>query len=455
MRTRIVLLSAILIGFAACNNEAPKEETPVKEEAPVEKIGMHPAWAVNANIYELNVRQFSEKGDLNSVLPALPRLQKMGVDILWLMPVHPIGEKNRKGGLGSYYSVKNYTEVNPEFGTKVDFQNFVDSAHALGMKVILDWVANHSAWDNPWVTEHPEWYETDSLGNMIAPYDWTDVVSFDYTNQDMRNAMVDALKYWVAEHDIDGYRCDVAYEVPGDFWDSARAELDALKPVFMLAEAEVPAHHIKAFDASYAWEFHHIMNAIAKGEKEVSAIDEYMAVEDTHFVADAYRMYFTTNHDENSWNGTVFERMGENHLAFAVLAFTLDGMPLIYSGQEAGMENRLAFFEKDLIKWGDIPFEAFYTTLLHLKKENQALWNGASSGAFEKIETAEPMTYAYKRTHENGEVLVFINFGNEEKALTTTVDGTGYTNVFNGKYGSMQGTNVQLAPHGFVVMEKH
>ncbi len=190
--------------------------------------------------------------------------------------------------MGSYYAVKDYKAVNPEFGTMEDFKELVSKAHEMGFKVILDWVANHSAWDNQWIYDNPEWYTVDSLGNMIAPFDWSDVADLNFENKELWTAMIDALKFWVIEADIDGYRCDVASMVPTEFWDQARKELDEIKPVFMLAEADKPDHHTNAFDMSYAWELHHILNSIAKGEMDANNIDRYFAKIDTTYPANAY-----------------------------------------------------------------------------------------------------------------------------------------------------------------------
>jgi glycosidase len=301
------------------------------------KVVRHPSWSKNATIYEVNVRQHTAAGTFAALEKDLPRIDSLGVDILWLMPINPIGQLNRKGSLGSYYSVKNYTGVNPEFGTTEDFKRLVNKAHELGMYVILDWVANHTAWDHSWVLQHPEWYTHDANGNIVPPVpDWSDVADLNYDNVELRKEMIRAMEYWVRDCGIDGYRCDVAMNVPTEFWNDARAALDAIKPVFMLAEAEQKDHHLKAFDMSYSWELMGIMNAVAKGEKSLYAFDEYMAKSDTAFQKSAYRMGFTTNHDENTWNGTGGERYGVKRKLFDVLSFTLQGMPLVYTSQEGG-----------------------------------------------------------------------------------------------------------------------
>jgi glycosidase len=408
----ILILAVLLLGsllISGC------KET-IREKIPPVSSVVHPEWSKNAVIYEVNLRQYTPEGTFEAFAAHLPRLKEMGVDILWFMPIHPIGELNRKGGLGSYYSVKDYKAVNPEFGDMDDFRALVEQAHELGMYVILDWVANHTAWDHAWVTEHPEYYLKDEGGNIVSPYDWSDVAGLDYNNEEMRGKMLDALKFWVSDTDIDGYRCDVAGLVPVDFWDRARSELDGIKKVFMLAEAEQPDHHVNAFDMSYAWELHHIMNDIAAGKKNTKDLDRYFSRHDSTFPADAYRMLFITNHDENSWNGTVFERMGDAAGTFAMLTFTLPGMPLLYSGQEAAMDKRLRFFDKDTIDWGDYELAGFYRDLIRLRKENPALWSGEAGGKMKRIKTTDDASvYAFIRRKDKDAVLVFANLSNETR----------------------------------------
>ena len=409
----LILPVILILILTACTG--PKQEAPAKK-APPQSFVSHPEWSRNATIYEVNVRQFTPEGTFDAFIEHIPRLKKMGVDIIWLMPIHPIGEKNRKGSLGSYYSVKDYKGVNPEFGTLDDFKKLVGSAHSQGMKVIIDWVANHTSWDHAWITEHPDWYTKDSLGNMIAPFDWTDVAELDFDNAGLRSAMIDALKYWIVEADIDGYRCDVAAEVPTDFWENARAELDRIKPVFMLAEAEKPEHHTHAFDMSYAWELHHIMNSITKGKKNANALEAYFIKQDTLYPADAYRMAFTSNHDENSWQGTEFERMGAGSVCMAVLTATLPGMPLIYSGQESAFNERLRFFDKDTIDWKDYRLEPFYQKLFALKHAYQPLWNGTWGGKLNRISTsADTAVFAFTREKEGDKVFVLANLTGDVK----------------------------------------
>ncbi len=344
-----------------------------------------PDWAYNKSIYEVNLRQFTKEGTFASFRQHLQRLKELGVGILWLMPIHPIGELNRKGTLGSYYSVKDYTAVNPEFGTIEEFKALVKEIHSLGMYVIIDWVANHTAWDHKWTKSNPEFYNKDKEGNFIPPIDdWSDVIDLNYDNKQLWKEMIAALKFWVEECDIDGYRCDVAGMVPIQFWIEARNELDKIKPVFMLAEWDTPEMHL-AFDMTYDWNMHKLMNDVAKKKKNATDIVEHLIKDREKYPANAFRMQFTDNHDENSWNGTVFERFGDAAECFAVLTFLIPDMPLIYSGQEAGLNKRLSFFEKDNIEWKKHNFFNLYKSLCTLKKSNELLLCGDKGGEMKFI----------------------------------------------------------------------
>lgn len=379
-----------------------------------------PEWSKSATMYELNVRQFSEEGTFEAILDDLPRLKKMGVDIIWLMPIHPIGEKNRKGTLGSYYAVQDYKGVNPDFGDETSFQKLVDETHKNGMKLIIDWVANHTSPDNVWIEEgHLDWYNLDSTGNVQPPpgTDWWDVSDLNYENEEMQNAMIDALEYWVEKFDIDGYRCDVAGWVPTEFWDRSRRALDKIKPVFMLAEDEGVRQHKNAFDMTYGWEFHHVMNEVAKGHRNADSIVDYFQREASNFPSSAYRLHFTSNHDENSWNGTEFERMGDGAQTFAVLAATVHGMPLIYNGQETSLKKRLEFFEKDAIQWTGMDKAEFYATLFQFKDDNPALWNGDYGAYPEFLETNNPEVLAFTRRKGSNTVIVILNLSGEDQKV--------------------------------------
>ena len=398
-----------------------------------------PEWSYNKAIYEVNLRQYTEEGNIKAFEKHLPRLKELGADILWLMPIHPIGEQNRKGTLGSYYSVKDYKAVNPEFGTLEEFKNLVKMIHKMGMYVIIDWVANHTAFDNEWILEHPEFYMTDSLGNIIPPNpDWTDVADLNFENRDLWKEMIDALKFWVEECDIDGYRCDVAGMVPTEFWIEARTELEKIKNVFMLAEWDTPEVH-QAFDMTYDWDLHHIMNSIAKEEKSAIDLIEHLNKNEKNFPANAFRMQFTSNHDENSWNGTEFERLGDGAETFAVLTCLIPDMPLVYTGQEAGNNKRLSFFEKDLVEWKDYKLYEVYSKLFQLKKNNKALLNGERGGEMIYLKSSdENNVFAFSRSSEKEKVVAVFNLSN--KPVRVEVSGetlTGsYKNYFTGKLES-------------------
>jgi len=445
----MILLLAIL--GASCK-PGPRE----LNKGPVE----HPDWSRTATIYEVNIRQYTPQGTFVALERELPRLQKMGIDILWLMPIHPIGDKNRKGSLGSYYSVRDYFGVNPEYGTMKDFKELVNKAHNLGMKVIIDWVANHTSWDNEMLTDHPDWYKKDSTGKVIPPVaDWTDAAALDYTQEGLRKYMIKALEFWIREADIDGYRCDVAGMLPVDFWNQAIPDLKKIKPVFMLAEEETPLiHDTGLFDASYSWQLFRMMNQIAKGTQSADKIDSLFAAEKKVYNADAYRMRFTSNHDENSWNGTEFERLGDGAQAFAVLTFTCPGMPLIYSGQEAAMNKRLRFFEKDTIPWGNFALESFYSRLTSLKKKDSRLFSaGKEGGDFLKVPTSnDRQVYAFLRKNDSGKVFVLLNLSPE--AVTVQLTG----NAFSGRYRELfsgierewkAGATVELLPWEYQVYD--
>ncbi|RST30244.1 alpha-amylase [Sphingomonas ginkgonis] len=383
----------------------------------------HAAWTRNASIYEVNVRQFSPAGNFAGVEAQLPRLQKLGVKILWIMPIHPIGVKERKGELGSYYAVRDYKAVNPEYGSLADFQRLVRKAHALGMKVIIDWVANHSAWDNAWVSQHPDWYKKDEKGKIIsvrfgeAPnYEyWTDVVALDYSKPELRAAMLDAMRFWVRNADIDGFRCDVAELVPIDFWVSARAELEKSKPLFFLAEGDKPFLH-QAFDMSYDWKLLDRFAAIAEGKETAQNLRDYVSTRMAGLPRDAYRMTFTSNHDINSWRFADKAEYGPRFPAFAVLAATLPGMPLIYSGQESGLDKKLEFFKRDPIAWKSYANAPLYRTLVRLKAGNPALRNGDMGAPAELLDAGNRDIFAFRRQQGGHWLTVAVNLSDRPVA---------------------------------------
>lgn len=416
-----------------------------------------PDWAKNSTIYEVNIRQFSKEGTFKSFQQHLPRLKELGVDILWLMPINPIGKLNRKGTLGSYYSVKDYVDINPEFGTKEDFKTLVDEIHNHGMHVIIDWVANHTAWDNKWVKTNPEFYTKDSSGNFVPPVpDWSDVIDLNYDNKELWKEMISALKYWVSEFDIDGYRCDVAGMVPIEFWNEVRTELDKIKPVFMLAEWDTPEMHKFAFDMTYDWDLHKIFNGVYAKERNSSDIIKHILNDQKKYPDYAYRMQFTSNHDENSWNGTEYERLGKAAEVFAVLTYVIPGMPLIYNGQEIGFNKRLEFFEKDSIIWKENKFEKLYKNLNELKERNNALWAGIESGSIDFINNNNDILII-RRSKENKEVIGFFNLTEKETEANTRLEKASgvYIGFNNDQQIELNGNfQLKLKPWSYIIFYK-
>jgi len=470
----------IILTLASCSNTPNVEHSSKTEEVAntsENELVKHPEWSKDATIYEVNMRQHTAGGTFSEFISDMDRIADLGSEILWLMPIQPIGLEKRKARgdlfiediadpeerkkyLGSYYSISDYTAINPEFGTMDDFKTLVNKAHDLGQKVILDWVPNHTSFDNVWIKDgHKDWYMQDSLGNIIPPNpDWGDVADLNYENDSMRIAMIESMKFWLTEADIDGFRCDVAMEVPLDFWEQAIIELEKVNPnIFMLAEAELPEHHRKAFDMSYGWYAHHVFNHIATQEWPLDSLSAYIDWEKKNFSTNDYRMMFTTNHDENSWNGTVFDRMGENHKAMAVLAFTFHGMPLVYSGQEFGNDRMLKFFEKDTIQKPQPELQSFYKTLIKTKKENEALWNGSYGGDFERLETSgENKVLLYSRERNGNKVVVVINLTDEPVQVNPISELKGdYKSVFNEETLSIytSGTK-ELEAHGYQIFVK-
>ena len=373
----------------------------------------HPAWSQQAVIYQINTRQFTPAGTIKAAQGELPRLKALGVDILWLMPVQPIGVKNRKGTLGSPYSIRDYRSVNPELGTMADLKSFVAAAHAQGMHVVLDWVANHTSWDNALVVQHPDWYEHDWQGKMHSTpwWDWSDIVDLDYRSPGLRRYMTEAMLMFVREADIDGFRADVAGYVPPDFWEKLRRDASAIKPVWMLAEWGQRDVHMKAFDASYGWDWAKPLMAIGQGKGDVTGLFGYFSENESAWPAGAQRMIFTSNHDENAWAGTEFERYGPALANATVLQFTGEGIPLVYNGQEAGNDRRLKFFERDPIVWKDAPQRAEYQRLIKFRDAHPALWNAPWGARMVQVTNSEPTkVFSFVRAKSGDAVMVVQNY---------------------------------------------
>ncbi|WP_072144768.1 alpha-amylase family glycosyl hydrolase [Hymenobacter sp. AT01-02] len=467
------LLGGLLLAATACNQNPIASDAECAPAPPAAYTIKHPAWADSASIYEVNIRQYTPEGTFRAFEAHLPRLQKMGVGILWLMPVQPIGKLNRKGSLGSQYSIQDYRAINPEFGTMEDLRHLVQEAHKRGMHVILDWVANHTSWDSKLRQEHPEWFTKTAAGGFKPPVaDWQDVIDLDYSRPELRRYMTETMAFWLREADLDGFRCDVAGLVPTDFWNKNRQELERVKPVFMLAEWDElfpptfisrrefdPQTHLleKAFDMTYALRLHGLLDSLGQGKASVALLDTYRAAESRRYPAQVYLMNFTTSHDVNSWDGTEYERLGRNALPLAVLAATLPGMPMVYSGQEAGLKKRLRFFDKDTIPWQDYPLQDFYTKLLQLKKRHPALRNGDPCSHFGRLPASgSPEVYAFVRRKEDAVVLTAINLGKQPHEITLAQLGPGtYRELFSEqilKLGS--GSKVLLPAHSYRVYER-
>ena len=426
---KTILFALAILAFASCSQE----------------ITTHPKWAYESTIYELNTRQLTPEGTFAAAEAVLPTLRENGIDILWIMPCQPIGKLTRKGTLGSYYSIIDYCQMNPEFGTREDFEHFLQTAHDLGFKVILDWVANHTAPDSEW-TKNEGWHYRDSLGNLMVQYDWTDISKLDYHNQDMRNEMLRCMRWWMDSIGIDGFRCDVAGEVPTDFWNWAMADIRKDHPdMFTLAEDEDKAQELTetAFDMYYGWTLHHLMNGVAQGKNSVEDLWAYFAKADSTIRPNAIRMNFITNHDENSWNGTEFERMGNSVPLWSAFCYVVPGMPMIYTGQLSGNHHRLEFFEKDLIDANpEYAQDKLYKQLNQLRADNKALHSPEIGAPMVRIAADNEHIFACVR-HAEGKwcdntVIAVMNMSGEEQ--TVTLDLTGY----EGKYDCICGKKITL-----------
>ncbi len=467
---------ALVATMISCAGTSEKKTEPQAESQPQV---VYEYDKFNSVVYELNIRQATTEGTFAAAEKYLPELKNMGVDIVWLMPISPIGVDGRKGTLGSYYSIINYKEINPEFGTMEDFKSFLDTAHDLDMKVIIDWVANHTSRDADWWKEgKKDWYVMDKkTGLPIVEYDWTDIAKLNYDNADMRLAMLDALKFWI-EMGVDGYRCDVAMNVPASFWAEAWKQIRKINPdVYLLAEGEEQWLHKAGFEATYAWELHHIFNAMAKGgsetknvagdgtiktdAKSVADLKEYLARDDEKYPEPAMRLMFTSNHDENSWAGTEFERMGDAHKAFAALTFVLPkSQPLIYTGQEIGLNRRLEFFEKDSIEelvdinYGK-EYRNFYKMLCSFRHANKVLAAGKDVAPIVYLEGADENVLAFTREKDGNKVLCLFNFSAEPVKVTITEAAAGDYMCACGEAKSFEaGDEVELAAWGFMLLSK-
>ena len=419
------------------------------------------AWINNTDVYEVNVRQYTAEGTFNAFAKELPRLQQMGASTLWFMPITPIAQQNKKGSLGSPYACSDYTAINPEFGTLDDFKKLLKLAHGMGFKVIIDWVANHTGWDHVWTKNNPDFFKREDNGDFKIASGMDDIIELDYQNPALRKAMIDAMEFWVKECDIDGYRCDLAFWVQLDFWLEARAALEKTKTLFWLAESDPLDHpdYYQAFDACYTWTWMHKTEEFYKQGQDKYLLDHVVNQYDTNGGPDAIPLWFTSNHDENTWNGTEYEKYGDAAKAFAVFSFTRNGLPLIYSGQELPNLKRLQFFDKDQIDWdGKYELHDFYKTLLSLHKNNPALRAGdAAVTTYNLSMNNGDKVMAYLRKNGEREVLVLLNFSKEALSCSILDEHlTGkFINVFNKEQEDFTGLKiVELQPWEYLVYEK-
>ena len=458
---KIIFLTTILLIFSSCGKNIDSEKIKINVK--------------NAVIYEVNIRQYSEQGTFEEFTKDIPMLKELGVKIIWAMPIFPISKTKRKatGGdfayliedkekrdkmLGSYYAVSDYGKINPEFGTIDDFRNLVDTAHENGMYVILDWVPNHTGWDHEWITTNPEYYTQNENGEIIDPinpdsgesWGWADVADLNYDNKNMRSEMIDEMLYWIKDENIDGFRCDVASAVPLDFWEEAISKIRDEKDVFMLAEAEEPelVKGKRLFDMVYAWERHHIFNKMANEENAIEIWDKIMEKESERFESDDILMSFVTNHDENSWNGTIRERMGDASELLTALSYISPGMPLIYSGQEYDLDHRLLFFEKDEIPKTKKIMWPLLQKLGKLKKENPALHTGINASNYKKINVAHPEILAFERSKGTDSIIFLGNFSKNSQEMN---------NIFSGSFNYLNNVienseKLVFEPWGFKIL---
>jgi glycosidase len=468
------LVVALSILFFSCQKDAEVNKND-KLIAPISDQVLE-----TAVIYEANIRQYSKEGTFKAFTKDIPVLKELGVKVIWLMPINPISEikrkatdgsftseiedkEERKKYLGSYYSVSDYKAINPEFGNKDDFKALIDTAHNNGIYVIVDWVPNHTGWDHPWITNHPDWYTQNEKGEIIDPinpdtgksWGWTDTADLNYDNLDMQQEMIKDLKYWVKNFDIDGYRMDVAHKVPPVFFNEAITELKKIKPIFMLAEAEQHELFRNGFDMQYAWEGHHILNSIAKGEATVSDFDSYMNKQNELLEASDFNMNFVTNHDENSWSGTVKERMGEASEILTTLVYTMPGMPLVYSGQEYDLNHRLKFFEKDSIPKTKGATWDLLAKLGDLKNNHIAFHGGKKGAAYQRIETNNDHILIFKRTKGKEEVYFVGNLSEQTQKFSANLDGISY-DLLAQKNIDFVSQNMELTPWEYYLLSpKH
>ncbi|WP_338376933.1 alpha-amylase family glycosyl hydrolase [uncultured Flavobacterium sp.] len=457
---KIFLAALLFTVLISCKKEAKETETST-EEIKSEIAQFSPEVEENAVIYEVNIRQYSPEGTFNEFTKDIPKLKELGVKIIWVMPIFPISETKRKatGGdeskfasempkeeqskyLGSYYAVSDFKKVNPEFGTIEDFRKMVQTAHENGIYVILDWVPNHTGWDHVWIKEHPEYYTKNEKGEIIDPinpetgksWGWTDVADLNYDNQDLRAAMANDMLHWIKNENVDGFRCDVASNVPTDFWKETIPVLRKEKNIFMLAEAWQPElMKDNLFDMGYNWTSHHLINDIAKGKKNAIDWDKFIEEDNNKYEANDILMSFVDNHDENSWNGTVQSRLGKAEEALTALSYVAPGMPLIYSGNEYGLNHSLKFFEKDSIPKTKGKEWDFRAKLGTLKNTNIALNGGKNKASYTRIKTSnDKNVLVFEREKDGKKIIYMANLSSKPMDVSVSLNGS-YKDVLTGE----------------------
>lgn len=410
-------------------------------------------WSLNTNIYEVNLRQYTKEGTFQAFSNELPRLHDMGVKVLWFMPVTPISKEKRLGTLGSYYACSNYTDTNPEFGTIQDFKNLVKKAHGLGFRIVIDWVANHTGWDHVWVKEHPEFFKRNSDGKFYDSNGWEDVIDLNYYDHAMRREMISAMEFWVKECDIDGFRCDMAHLVPLDFWRDARMQLDKVKPLFWLAETEQHNYQY-VFDCSYAWSWMHVSENFAKKRTGIDELRSTLLDYQKKKLPQTNHLFFTSNHDENSWNGSEYEKYGNAALPFAVLVNAWNGLSLTYSGQEIPNRKRLSFFEKDPIQWNYTnELHNFYKTLFNLRSS----FDGEQTEILMLPVNGDRHIISFIRFSRLKQVVVVINLSEEthHTSIDETLINGFYKDVFTDvKFDAPSLKSLMMEPWSYLVLEK-
>jgi alpha-amylase len=458
MKINSIVCAAALVAISCSNDPAPSPNIVKNKDGKMDTTFKPLPWVHTTNIYEVNLRQYTAEGSINAFRKEMPRLKEMGVEVIWFMPVTPLSMEKGKGSMGSPYACASYTGINPQLGTLDDFKALVKEAHGMGLKVIIDWVANHTGWGHEWTKSHPEYYEKTKEGGFKIAEGMDDIIELDFNNPAMIAAMIEAMKFWVKECDIDGFRCDLAAWVPVGFWKQARLSVDAVKPLFWLAECDQPDFH-PTFDASYTWEWMHKTEDFYKKNLPLSSLDSILHKYDKDYPPNSMKAWFTTNHDENSWNGTEYEKYGDMAKALAVFSCTWNGVPLMYSGQEMPNNKRLKFFDKDPIEWnGKYELAGFYKTLFALHKNNPALRGGDPAVTTYRLQTSQNAhVLAYLRKNDKHEVLVVLNMSKENLSVDitdTNLSGT-FKNVFSGAAADFSSQKkLEMKAWEYLVFEK-